>query len=260
MIPKTADGRVLFAIPWHGALIVGTTDGAVDGASAEPRALAKEKKFLFEHITRYFGRKPQVEEILSVWSGLRPLVKKGGVKTSKLSRDHTILVSQSGLITVTGGKWTTYRRMGQDTINRACEVASLPKAPSRTLELKIHGWTMDAPENASEWERVYGSDLSLVRGLSSDGIDLDAPLIRGCPSRRATLCGRHGMKWRGRWRMCWRGERVHCSSMRAHQSKRHRRWHALWPRDWQMRQWKAKELANFSDLASGYFYRDSDGA
>ena len=89
----------------------------------------EEKAFLRDHIARYLGHAPRPEEILSVWSGLRPLVRKGGVKTSKLSRDHTILVSPSGLITVTGGKWTTYRRMGQDTIDRAAQVAALPKSP-----------------------------------------------------------------------------------------------------------------------------------
>ena len=148
MIPKTADGRVLFAIPWHGATIVGTTDESVEGAAVEPRAMNSEKNFLLDHIARYFGHLPRPEEILSVWSGLRPLVKKGNAKTSKLSRDHTILVSPTGLITVTGGKWTTYRRMGFDTINRACEVAGLPKAQSRTLDLKIHGWTMDRAEGS----------------------------------------------------------------------------------------------------------------
>ena len=144
MIPKTADGRVLFAIPWHGALIVGTTDVPVDTKSPEPRALPEEKQFLHETIARYFGRAPRPEEILSVWSGLRPLVRKGGVKTSKLSRDHTILVAPSGLITVTGGKWTTYRRMGQDTIDRAAQVAALPQRPCVTLDLKLHGWTAES--------------------------------------------------------------------------------------------------------------------
>jgi glycerol-3-phosphate dehydrogenase len=127
MVPKTADGRVLFAIPWHGATVVGTTDEGVDHASVEPRSMQSERRFLFEHIARYFGRRPRAEEILSVWSGLRPLVKKGGGKTSKLSRDHTILVSKSGLVTVTGGKWTTYRRMGQDAIDHAAEIAGLAK-------------------------------------------------------------------------------------------------------------------------------------
>jgi glycerol-3-phosphate dehydrogenase len=103
MIPKTSDGRVLFAIPWHGATIVGTTDEPVDGTATEPRALASEKRFLLAHIARHFGHTPLATEILSVWSGLRPLVRKGGVKTSQLSRDHTILVSQTGVVTVTAG-------------------------------------------------------------------------------------------------------------------------------------------------------------
>jgi glycerol-3-phosphate dehydrogenase len=127
MIPKTTDGRVFFVIPWHGATIVGTTDEPVDDVSTEPRALSSGKKFLLDHVARYFGRRPRAEKILSVWSGLRSLVKKNGVKRSQLSRDHTVLVSPAGLVTVTGGKWTTYRRMGYDTINRAADVASLPK-------------------------------------------------------------------------------------------------------------------------------------
>lgn len=183
MIPKTADGRVLFAIPWHGATIVGTTDEPVDRASTEPHALVSEKKFLIDHITKYFGSKPRNEEILSVWSGLRPLVKKSGVKTSQLSRDHTILVSPTGLVTVTGGKWTTYRRMGHDTINRACKVASLPNSVSRTLELKIHGWTADSSQAAPEWEQVYGSDLPMLRAISAEDSNLDALLHPRLPFR-----------------------------------------------------------------------------
>lgn len=183
MIPKTADGRVLFAIPWHGATIVGTTDESVDAVLVEPRAMDSEKRFLLDHIGRYFGRKPEPEEILSMWSGLRPLVKKGDAKTSKLSRDHTIVVSPSGLITVTGGKWTTYRRMGFDTINRACEVANLPNAPSRTLDLKIHGAMTEPSSNASEWELVYGADLPAVRALSAENPALNTPLHPSLPFR-----------------------------------------------------------------------------
>ena len=183
MIPKTADGRVLFAIPWHGSTIVGTTDVPVDRASAEPRALGSEKKFILDHIERYFGQRPAAGEILSVWSGLRPLVKKAGVKTSQLSRDHTILVSPTGVVTVTGGKWTTYRRMGQDTINRASDVASLPKRPSRTLDLKIHGWTVGSAGAASDWEHVYGSDVPELHALSSRDAGLDALLHPRLPFR-----------------------------------------------------------------------------
>jgi glycerol-3-phosphate dehydrogenase len=195
MIPKTADGRVLFAIPWHGATIIGTTDEPVDHASAEPRPLRSEKQFLLDHITRYFGRRPQPEEILSMWSGLRPLVKKSDAKTSQLSRDHTVRVSRSSLVTVTGGKWTTYRRMGQDTVNRACEVASLAKAPSRTLELKLHGWTMNGDATTTDWERVYGSDLPQVRALAQEDSNLSALLHPRLPFRgyEVVWAARHEM-------------------------------------------------------------------
>jgi len=182
MVPKTADGRVLFAIPWHGSTIVGTTDVPVPGPSAEPHSLAGEREFLAEHIARYFGRRPRGEEVLSMWSGLRPLVRKGGGKTSKLSRDHTILVSKSGLVTVTGGKWTTYRRMGEDAINHAAGVAGLEKLPSRTLDLKLHGWAEnlgDMPES----ERVYGSDLPLLQSLPGDEEELNTPLHPRLPYR-----------------------------------------------------------------------------
>jgi glycerol-3-phosphate dehydrogenase len=194
MIPKTADGRVLFAIPWHGVTVVGTTDEPVERASDEPRSLRAEREFLLAHITRYLQRTPVASEVLSVWSGLRPLVRKSGVKTSKLSRDHTILVSKSGLVTVTGGKWTTYRRMGQDTIDHAVEVASLPKRPSPTLELKLHGWTANSGA-ASEWERVYGSDLAGLQALSAERPELDTPIHPKLPfkMREVVWAARHEM-------------------------------------------------------------------
>ncbi|HZP05580.1 MAG TPA: glycerol-3-phosphate dehydrogenase/oxidase [Terracidiphilus sp.] len=194
MIPKTADGRVLFAIPWHGATLVGTTDEPVDQVAAEPRVLRSERSFLLDHITRYFHRTPKAAEILSVWSGLRPLVRKSGVKTSKLSRDHTILVSKSGLITVTGGKWTTYRRMGQDTVDRAAQIASLPKRPSRTLDLKLHGWA-ESSSPSSEWERIHGADLSALTALSAERKELDAFLHPRLPFRlrEVVWAARHEM-------------------------------------------------------------------
>jgi glycerol-3-phosphate dehydrogenase len=209
MIPKTADGRVLFVIPWHGATIVGTTDEPVDRASTEPRALASEKRFLLNHIAHYFGRTPRAEEILSVWSGLRPLVKKNGVKTSRLSRDHTIFVSPTGLVTVTGGKWTTYRRMGYDAINRASEIASLPRSVSRTLELKIHGWTENLPEATSDWERVYGSDLPMLHALSAENPGLDALLHPRLPFRAREVI------WSARYEMARTVEDVLARRTRA---------------------------------------------
>ncbi len=253
LIPKTADGRVLFAIPWHNALLVGTTDVPVESKSAEPRALPEEKKFLRDHIARYFGRAPRPEEILSVWSGLRPLVRKGGVATSKLSRDHTILISPSGLITVTGGKWTTYRRMGQDTIDRAAQVAALPKQPSRTLELKLHGWTADATTANSSWESVYGSDLPALSALSSQDASLDALLHPRLPFRLREVV------WAARYEMARTVEDVLARRTRALFLDARAAIEAaptvanLLARELHRSEaWKANDLAGFVETAKGY--------
>jgi glycerol-3-phosphate dehydrogenase len=253
MIPKTADGRVLFAIPWHGATIVGTTDESVERATVEPRAMNSEKSFLLEHIQRYFGHLPRPEEILSVWSGLRPLVKKGHAKTSKLSRDHTILVSPTGLITVTGGKWTTYRRMGFDTINRACEVAGLPKAFSRTLDLKLHGWTMDSSGNESGWENVYGSDLPALRALSAQNPELDAMMHPMLPFRMREVV------WAARYEMARTVEDVLARRTRALFLNARAAMEAapavatlLASELKQDENWRQKQLAGFMAVAKGY--------
>jgi glycerol-3-phosphate dehydrogenase len=142
MVPKTADGRVLFAVPWHDRVIVGTTDTPVNGSATEPRALAEERAFVMEHARKYLAEDPREADVLSVYAGLRPLVKTGGSgRTASLSRDHTIVVSDAGLVTVTGGKWTTYRKMGEDVIDRAEAVAGREKRVSVTAELKISGAT-----------------------------------------------------------------------------------------------------------------------
>jgi glycerol-3-phosphate dehydrogenase len=144
--------------------------------------MKSERSFLFEHIDRYFGRRPKTEEILSIWSGLRPLVRKGHGKTSKLSRDHTILVSKTGVVTVTGGKWTTYRRMGQDTIDHAADVAGLARVASRTLDLRLHGWT-DQAAGVAESDRVYGADLPMLQQLSAEDPNLEKLLHPRLPYR-----------------------------------------------------------------------------
>lgn len=183
MVPKTADGRVLFAIPWHEHLVIGTTDVAVPTSSSEPRATEAETQFLSEHIHRYLGQTVRPEDVLSVWSGLRPLVRHGNESTSKLSRDHRVIVSKSGLVTVTGGKWTTYRRMGEDTVNHASQVAGLAAAPSTTATLRLHGWSeTDAP--AAESERIYGADLAAVRALGDSEPELNELLHPKLPYRR----------------------------------------------------------------------------
>ena len=256
MIPKTADGRVLFAIPWHGSTIVGTTDVPVDGASEEPRSMASERKFLLEHIARYFGRKPGEEEIRSMWSGLRPLVRKGGGKTSKLSRDHTILVSKSGLVTVTGGKWTTYRRMGEDTINHAAKVAGLAKTASRTLDLKLHGWT-ESSGGMAEAERVYGTDLPLLQSLSEGDAALDGLLHPRLPYRLREVV------WAARYEMARTVEDVLARRTRAlFLDARAATEAAPVVADLLARElgrsevWRDRDLQQFLNLAKGYVYRE----
>ncbi len=139
LVPHTDDGRVLFAVPWHGKIIIGTTDTPVEKVSAEPRALPEEIDFILQQIGQYLTKAPRREDIRSVFAGLRPLVNRSSKKTAELSRDHLILVADSGLITITGGKWTTYRRMAEDTVNTAIERAGLPDRPCVTAKLAIHG-------------------------------------------------------------------------------------------------------------------------
>jgi len=164
MVPKTDDGRVLFAVPWHDHVVVGTTDTPLPRKSLEPRALESERDFVLSHAAHYLARDPSEDDILSVFAGLRPLVKVGDSSdTAALSRDHTILVSESGLITITGGKWTTYRKMGEDVIDQAEMVAGIEDRDCCTKHLQIHGWTKaDIPEPHLS---VYGADAPGVREL-----------------------------------------------------------------------------------------------
>jgi glycerol-3-phosphate dehydrogenase len=165
MVPRTDDGRVLFEVPWPGRVIVGTTDTPVSAVLAEPRPLEGEIRFLLDHAGRYLARRPGRGDVLSVFAGLRPLVRHAGEEaTAALSRDHTILVSGSGLVTVTGGKWTTYRRMGEDTVERAIQVAGLEARPSVSSGQRIHGWSAEV--QAEPWG-VYGSEADQVRALAA---------------------------------------------------------------------------------------------
>jgi glycerol-3-phosphate dehydrogenase len=139
LIPETPDGRVLFAIPWHGHTLVGTTDVAIPSAPAEPRPGAAEIDFILETAGRYLDRPPRREDVLSTFAGVRPLVKAGGRRTAALSRDFTMRVDAPGLLTITGGKWTTYRRMAEACLDRVADLAHLPKQKCVTRNLRVHG-------------------------------------------------------------------------------------------------------------------------
>jgi glycerol-3-phosphate dehydrogenase len=143
MVPHTDDGRVLFVIPWHGKVLVGTTDTAMEKAELEPRALDDEIGFILRNAARYLARDPQRKDILSIFAGQRPLVRppgKEGGATKAISRNHEILVSNSGLLTIVGGKWTTYRKMAEDTLNHASLIGGFDNKPCITETLQVHAW------------------------------------------------------------------------------------------------------------------------
>ncbi|TBW27098.1 glycerol-3-phosphate dehydrogenase/oxidase [Gramella sp. KN1008] len=185
MIPATADGRVLFAVPWHNHLLVGTTDTPVEEALLEPKALKSEIDFILETLRDYLASKPEHKDILSVFAGLRPLVQPSSEKgTKEISRDHKLSVSDSGLITITGGKWTTYRKMAEDTIDAAIKTGKLPQAECNTSNLKLHGY---ATVNGQDYLDIYGSDKKHILELTSTHPDLGERLHPDFPNIKAEV-------------------------------------------------------------------------
>jgi len=180
MVPHTSDGRVMFAIPWHGHTLIGTTDTPVEDAALEPVALEEEIDFILTTASLYLARKPTRGDILSVFAGIRPLVKSApGGGTAELSRDHTIHIDKSGLLTICGGKWTTYRHMAEDCVNQAAMLARLPEKACTTEHLKLHGFHEDAEGFGPL--RVYGSDAPRIQDLMRSGAGLAEPLDPALP-------------------------------------------------------------------------------
>jgi glycerol-3-phosphate dehydrogenase len=167
MVPHTSDGRVLFAIPWHEHTVVGTTDTPIEEPSYNPLPFEEEIQFILDTAAQYLSRPPQRSDVLSVYVGIRPLVKANGasMKTSSLSRDHTIHVDNSGLLTIVGGKWTTYRHMAEDCVDHAITLGELNDVPSGTHDLKIHGYKQDVDSLNSLG--VYGSDAEKILALTA---------------------------------------------------------------------------------------------
>ena len=165
MIPNTSDGRVLFAVPWHDKVIVGTTDVPKAAADIEPMATGQEVDFILETAGRYLEEKPQRSDVKSIFAGLRPLAapKNDGGKTKEISRSHKIIKSASGLITVIGGKWTTYRQMGEDIIDIASKSLNGQKKESNTEGLRIHGFKKNV--DFSDPLYFYGSDIQYINEL-----------------------------------------------------------------------------------------------
>jgi glycerol-3-phosphate dehydrogenase len=180
LIPRTDDGRVLFAVPWHDRVIVGTTDNPVPEIALEPKPLDEEIEFILRNAGLYLAKPIRREDVLSAFAGQRPLIKAGhGEKTSKLSRDHTVVTSDSNLVTITGGKWTTYRRMGVDAIGHLAEVGGLPDKPSRTEDLHLHGYLEGT--SPSDHRSVYGSDYAAIEKIAAGNPALDRPISPRLP-------------------------------------------------------------------------------
>lgn len=186
MVPHTDDGRVLFAVPWHGKALVGTTDTPIDKPDLEPRALEEEIEFVLRHAARYLSKDPTREDVKSVFAGLRPLVKPDESKsTSQISRSHHLQVNESGLVTITGGKWTTYRKMAEDTIDQAVLVAGLQEKPCVTEDLRIHGWLKNVDMN--NHLHVYGSDRVGIDQLIEENPELDEQIHPDLPYIKAEI-------------------------------------------------------------------------
>jgi len=184
MIPKTSDGRVLFAVPWHEHVLVGTTDTLMEKHVLEPRALEAEIGFILGTMKEYLSAPPERGDVLSVFAGLRPLAapKEDGHATKEISRDHKLLVNRSGLVTITGGKWTTYRKMAEETVDKVIEVGMLQPVSCRTKQLRIHG-CCDALTEAHL--AVYGTDARRIRELMEQEPVLARQLVAWLPYTEA---------------------------------------------------------------------------
>lgn len=173
IVPKTSDGRVIFLIPWHEHVIVGTTDTAIVAATLEPSPQAGEIDFLLKTVGEHLDGQPTIDDVLSVFTGIRPLVKGDkSARTASLSRDHVILIDDSGLVTIMGGKWTTVRKMAEDCVNRASQAAQLRPAACATQHMRLHGYS----NASSQDERAYyGTDLAHVVELENERPELAEP-------------------------------------------------------------------------------------
>ncbi len=175
MVPRTSDGRVMFAIPWHGHVVVGTTDTAIETPELEPRAREEEIDFLLETASTYLHRDPTRADVKSVFVGIRPLVRAAEAgDTAALSRDHTIHVGPTGLLTICGGKWTTYRKMAEDCVDQAAALGGLEERPCVTRTLNIHGHHRSAERFGAL--AGYGADAPALQALIREDPALGEPL------------------------------------------------------------------------------------
>lgn len=176
MIPNTSDGRVLFGIPWYGKLLLGTTDTVRKIPKNEPSPLAKEIDFILDTCGEFLVKKPTRKDVISSFAGMRPLAApiEEGAKTKEISRSHKVTVSDSHLVSIIGGKWTTFRKMGEDTIDVISKLKGLHLDDSKSQLIKFHGYTHDHPEETHL--SIYGSDAVKIKELSEASPELKEKL------------------------------------------------------------------------------------
>ncbi len=230
MVPHTSDGRVLFAIPWHQHAVVGTTDTPIDAPSYEPLPFEHEIAFILETAAEYLSRPPRREDVLSVYVGIRPLVKAAGSdtgRTSRFSRDHTIHIDDSGLLTIAGGKWTTYRRMAQDAVDHAITLGRLEDKPCVTQDLRLHGYAENTPRRTTRsrsmvrMRRRFAGSPPNPRNWRAHSI----PSFRPSPPR---WYGRCAKRWPVPSKTSWPGEPAPSSFVRGQRCA----WRPPSPRSW----------------------------
>jgi glycerol-3-phosphate dehydrogenase len=185
LVPKTRDGRVLFAVPWHEHVVVGTTDVPAPRAELDPVPTHGEVAFILETVNRFLTKPLAERDVLAAFAGLRPLVNRKATTTAKLSREHVIDVSASGVVSITGGKWTTYRKMAEDVIDLAAQRGGLPRKPSPTATMPLHGATDTL--SADDALRVYGTDADAVAALGKHDAALRARFHHRLPYTRAQV-------------------------------------------------------------------------
>ena len=252
MVPHTSDGRVMFAIPWHGHTLVGTTDTPLKKAELEPIPMDQEIEFMLETASLYLEKKPTRADILSVFAGVRPLVKSGeGSNTAALSRDHTIHIDQSGLLSIAGGKWTTYRNMAEDTVDQVATLGDLPDKPCVTKNLNIHGYHTNAQKFGSL--AFYGTDALAISELINGQKDLGDVLDPELPYVAAEVV------WAARHEMARSVEDVLARRTRAlflnsgAAIRMAPRVAALLAEELgQDESWQANQIASFMKVAEGY--------
>jgi glycerol-3-phosphate dehydrogenase len=187
MIPNTSDGRVLFAVPWHKKIVVGTTDTLMKEPSLEPRALEEEIEFILTTAADYLQKAPTRSDVRSVFAGLRPLAapEDGKTETKEISRGHKITISLAGLITISGGKWTTYRKMAQDLIDKAIVLGGLEQTACVTQNMAIHGYVKNVKKEDHLY--VYGSDIPKIKRLIDEYPKLGEQLHPDLPYLKAEV-------------------------------------------------------------------------